>query len=343
MKKVCFLTNNINQLGGIERVISLLCEGFSRNADINLTIVSLHSNPIDHSFFPISENTFCVHANIPLDQKYDDYLIGYFRKKRFDDLVTFHAGVALVVSRIIDKIKLIQWIVTEHSYPRSYTWKRRLLNQYVYRKADRLVVLTDEIADYYRKRFMPNVTVIPNPVSFISNDLSRYSHNVLAVGRIEEVKRFDLLVEAYGSIANKYPDWKLRIVGGGSQFDKLKQQSEPYNNIELLGSRKDIKELMLDSSFLVISSQFEAFSMVALEAMECGLPIVSTQLPSIYFITKGYNAAIYVDLDNYDDFTDKIEQLMSNPSLIHKMGLEAKECAKQYHLDNILNYWNEIL
>ncbi len=343
MKKVCFLTNNINQLGGIERVISLLSEGFSRNDDINLTILSLHSNSIDHSYFSISEKTSCVHASIPLNQKYDDYLISYFSENHFDDLITFHSGVALVVSRIIDKIKPIQWIATEHSYPKSYTSKRRLLNQFVYRKADRLVVLTDEIADYYRKRFMPNVTVIPNPVSFISNDLSRYSHNILAVGRIEEVKRFDLLVEAYGSIEKKYPDWKLRIVGGGSQFEKLEQQSESFNNIELLGLRKDIKELMLDSSFLVISSQFETFPMVALEAMECGLPIVSAQLPSIYFMTNGYNAAIYVDPDDYDDFADKMEQLMSNPLLIREIGLEAKECAKQYHLDNILNYWNEIL
>ncbi len=343
MKKVCFLTNNINQLGGIERVISLLSEGFSRNDDINLTILSLHSNPIDHSYFSISEKTSCVHASIPLNQKYDDYLISYFSENHFDNLITFHSGVALVVSRIIDKIKPIQWIATEHSYPKSYTWKRRLLNQFVYRKADRLVVLTDEIADYYRKRFMPNVTVIPNPVSFISNDLSRYSHNVLAVGRIEEVKRFDLLVEAYGSIANKYPDWKLRIVGGGSQFDKLKQQSEPYNNIELLGSRKDIKELMLDSSFLVISSQFEAFSMVALEAMECGLPIVSTQLPSIHFIANNHDSVIYANQNDFNDLANKMGKLMSDSSLVHSMGSEAKKCVKQFHLDNIMRYWIEIL
>ena len=52
---------------------------------------------------------------------------------------------------------------------------------------------------------------------------------------------------------------------------------------------------------------------------------------------------IYVDQSDCDGFSEKMEQLISDPSLLHKMGLEAKECAKQYHIDNILNYWYEIL
>ena len=324
-------------------MISLLSQGFSQDDKIDLTILSLHSKPSDQSYFAISNKTTCVHANLPLDQRVDDYLIRFFHDNTFDDLVTFHSGVALVVARINKKIRPIRWIATEHNYPRSYTWKRRLLNLFVYRKADRFVVLTDEIANYYRSRFIRNVAVIPNPVSFISTESSRYPHNIIAVGRIEEIKRFDLLIKAFGTITNKYPDWKLRIAGGGTQFDRLEQDARLFNNIELLGSRKDILELMLNSSFLVITSQYESWSLVALEAMECGLPIVSTDLPSVRFMTKGYDAAIFVEHNNPGDLAEKMELLMSNPSLIRDMGSEAKKCAKQYHLDNVLHYWTSIL
>ena len=343
MKKVCFLTNNINQVGGIERLISLLSYGFLQMNEVSLTILSLYSNPSDHSYFAISNKTSCIHANLPLNQHVDDYLIRFFHNNPFDDLVTFHSGIALVVARIIRKIKPIRWIATEHNYPGAYTRKRRLLNLFVYRKTDCFVVLTDEIADYYRSRFIRNIMVIPNPVSFIVHESNSYPHNIIAVGRVEEIKRYDLLVKAFGNIEDKFPDWKLRIVGGGTQFDFLAQKAQEYKNIELLGPGKDIKELMLDSSFLVISSQFEAFPLVALEAMECGLPIISTQLPSLKFMTRGYDTVIYVDRNDCNDFSEKMERLMSNPSLVRNMGTEAKECAKQYHIDNILKYWNAIL
>ena len=343
MKELCFLTNNINQLGGIERVISLLSEGFSKINEADLTILSLYSKPGSDCYFRISEKTHCIHANLTLGQPVNDYLIRFFKENRFDDLVTFHPGIAFIVSQIVNRIKPIRWIATEHCHPASYSWKRRLLNLVAYRKADCMVVLTDEIADYYKRKRIRNVIVIPNPVSFVVNEPNQYLHNVLAVGRVEEIKRFDFLVKAFGSIEKKYPNWVLRIAGGGTRFDDLKQKAEPFNNIELLGPRKDIKELMMNSSFLVITSQFEAFPLVALEAMECGLPLVSTELPSIHFITKGYNAVLFVNQNDCDDLSKKMEQLMSDSCLIKYMGAEAKKCAKQYHLDTIMKYWTAIL
>ena len=344
MKKVCFLTNNWNQLGGIERVISVLSIGFSKKENIQLTLLSLHSQAGKNSFFQLSEGTKCIHANCPLNEKPDNYLVKFFSENVFDDLVTFHAGTALIVSRIINKIKPIKWIATEHCDPLNYTWKRRLLNLYAYSKADFLVVLTDQTAEYYRKRLLRKITVIPNPVSFTCAESCHYSSKtILAVGRIEMVKRFDLLVKAFNSLTEKYPDWKLRIIGSGSQFEQLKQEADKSANIELLGSRDDIKELMLDASFLVISSQYEGFSLVAIEALECGLPIVSTPLPSIRAITQGYNTVKFAASNDWKSLAGKMEELICNPSLIQKMGIDAKACAKRYSLNNILHRWEEIL
>ena len=321
-------------------MISSLSMGFSNDDEISLTILSLNSKK-NNSYFLFAEKTICIHANCPFDKAPDDYLIHFFAENAFDDLVTFHSDIALAVTRIINRIKPIRWIATEHHDPEYYTWKRRLLNLYAYHRADCLVVLTDKAAEYYRRKLIKNILIIPNPVSFMSGELKRSSKQILAVGRMEAVKRFDLLVEAFGSIEIRYPDWNLCIVGAGSEYEKLKQQSSKYKNIRLLGQRSDVKELMLDSSFLVISSQYEGFSVVAIEALECGLPIVSTELPSIRYISKGYECCTFSKQNNCNSLAAKIEQLIGNPALIQSMSLEAKKCAQQYHPDNIVSKWKE--
>ena len=337
------LTNNINQLGGIERVISLLCQGFKEDDSIDLTILSLYSKPGTPGFFKLPNKVKCVHAGFSVNARPIRFLIDFLKKNNTDVLITFHPDIALMVAGIKPFFRSINWIATEHSQPSQYTWKRSLLNLLAFRKADRFVVLTEDAKDFYLKRHIQNTMVIPNPVSFTCDRLSNYSTNILAVGRIETIKRFDLLIKAFGSIEKKYPDWKLRIAGSGTQFDELMKEAKQYDNVELLGSRRDVKDLMLKSSFLVISSQSESFCLSAIEALECGLPIVSTELTSIRSITTGYNVAVFAYQNDWKDLADKIEGLINNPSLVRKMGVEAKECAKQYHIENIMRYWMKII
>ena len=165
----------------------------------------------------------------------------------------------------------------------------------------------------------------------------------MAVGRVEEVKNYDLLVKAFGSIEDKYPDWTLRIAGDGSCFDKIKKEANNFAHIELLGRRKEVKDLMLDSSFLVISSRYEAFPLVAIEALECGLPLVSTQLPSIHSMTDGFHAVLYANQNDVQDLADKMEKMITDEELVRNMGNEAKKCAEQYHIDNIFTQWKAII
>ncbi len=202
-------------MGGIERVISVLSSGLV-NANIKVTLLSMYSKTIGNSFFSLANEVECVHAGLSLGDNTTDYLVRFFDENTFDDLVTFHAGTAMILASIIKKIQPIRWIATEHCDPNSYTWKRQLLNLYAYKKADALIVLTDYSAEYYRKRSIKQTIVIPNPVSFTCNNACHYSKTVLAVGRVEEIKRFDMLVKAFGSLEEKYPDWKLRIIGTGT-------------------------------------------------------------------------------------------------------------------------------
>ena len=329
-------------MGGIEKIISLFSYECENEEELSLTVLSLYSKPGGKVYFELSDDTECKHAGCSLGSKVDRFLIDYFRNNAYDVLITFHPDIALTIALIKNKINPIRWIATEHSYPMMYTWKRRLLNIFAYSRAEKLVVLTDQVAKYYRKR-MVKTLVIPNPVSFICDGTSSYPKRILAVGRVEEVKNYDLLVKAFGSIEDKYPDWTLRIVGDGSCFDKIKKEADNFAHIELLGRRKEVKDLMLDSSFLVISSRYEAFPLVAIEALECGLPLVSTQLPSIHSMTDGFHAVLYANQNDMQDLADKMEKMITDEELVRNMGNEAKKCAEQYHIDNIFTQWKAII
>ena len=342
LKRVCFLTNNICQMGGIERVISLLSYGFENEKELSLTVLSLHSQPGDKVYFELSDETECIHAGCSLEAKADGFLIDFFCSSSYDVLITFHPGIALTIARIKHKINPIRWIATEHSNPMQYTWKRRLINILAYGRAEKLVALTAQIAEFYRKRLV-KTTVIPNPVSFICDGTSSYPKRILAVGRIEEVKNYDLLIKAFGSIEEKHPEWILRIVGDGSYFDRIKQEAGKYAHIEMLGQRKEVRDLMMDSSFLVISSHYEGFPLVAIEALECGLPIVSTQLPAIHSMTDGFQAVLYAEQNDWQDLAGKMEKMICDEELVRNMGNEAKRCAEQYHIENIMPLWKELI
>jgi glycosyltransferase involved in cell wall biosynthesis len=106
---------------------------------------------------------------------------------------------------------------------------------------------------------------------------------VVAAGRLEASKGFDLLIDAWSKVAPEHPDWRLRIFGEGVLHGKLDKQVNRLGlagKVELMGFTTQLQKEMVDSSLFVLSSRAEGYPMVLLEAMGCGLPLVSTDCPA---------------------------------------------------------------
>jgi glycosyltransferase involved in cell wall biosynthesis len=155
-----------------------------------------------------------------------------------------------------------------------------------YRRLDVLTTVTEADATAYRRKMrLPGVRVealansVPDPVLPAADGTAKV---VVAAGRLVPVKRYDLLIEAFAVVAAERPDWQLRIYGKGEEHDRLQRLVAELglsNNVFLMGAAAPMEAEWVKGSIGAAASNFEPFGMTIVEAMRCGLPVVSTDCP----------------------------------------------------------------
>ncbi|MFJ3229104.1 glycosyltransferase family 4 protein [Streptomyces sp. NPDC086783] len=155
-----------------------------------------------------------------------------------------------------------------------------------YPRLDALTTTTEADARAYRSRMrLPGVRVeaVPNPVPAPGVEpADGFGKWVVAAGRLVPVKRYDLLISAFDRVRAQRPDWRLRIYGGGRQKDRLRALIDElglYNHVFLMGPAHPIEPEWAKGSIAAVTSSLESFGMTIVEAMRCGLPVVSTDCP----------------------------------------------------------------
>lgn len=230
--------------------------------------------------------------------------------------------------------KMIAWISNVY----DFHWK---IWQY-----DKIVLLTHDDKELY----WPNdhrLEVIPNPVTFSVDKTSALNaKKVMAAGRLERPKNFASLIRAFRYVVEKHPDWTLDIYGEGSQKAMLQQQIEQAGlagNIFLRGYSSEVREKMMNASIFVLSSLFEGFALVVVEAMACGLPVVSYTCPCgpKDIITDGKDGFL-VPVNDEKALADNICKLIEDEALRKRMGEAAKAKSEKYNITEIMQMWTDL-
>ncbi|MFE1950702.1 glycosyltransferase family 4 protein [Streptomyces sp. NPDC059524] len=207
-----------------------------------------------------------------------------------------------------------------------------------YRFLDAVVTTTEADAAVYRARMpLPGVRIlaVPNivpPADVPPSDGS--SRIIAAAGRLAPGKRYDLLLEAFAAVAAKEPDWELRIYGGGPQEARLRDLVGGLGltgRARLMGAVSPIEPEFARASIVVSASDAESFGMTLVEAMRCGVPVVSTDAPlgPAEIITDGVDGRL-VPLGDTRALAEAIVALIEDAPARRAMGTAALASAHRF-------------
>ncbi|MFI2367136.1 glycosyltransferase family 4 protein [Streptomyces sp. NPDC018833] len=148
---------------------------------------------------------------------------------------------------------------------------------------DAFVTVSEGDAKVWREKMpLPTTRVlsIPNSVPEPSVPPSDGTgRTVVAAGRLAAEKQYHVLVDAFAEVVRQRPDWSLRIYGSGDQRDRLRARIDElglYNEIHLMGPHSPIEPEWAKGVIAASTSRHESFGMTLVEAMRCGVPMVST-------------------------------------------------------------------
>ncbi|MRT93458.1 glycosyltransferase family 4 protein [Ancylomarina sp. 16SWW S1-10-2] len=222
---------------------------------------------------------------------------------------------------------------------------RDYLNHWIESKFDGLVALNKDEAKFF---FSNNVFVIPNGLSFYSKDEQLKEKIVIAAGRIAPVKGFEMLIKSWRDIGLKFPDWKLHIYGDGElEYIKfLTSLIEQYNLvhfIELRGATNNLEAKMKEASLYVMSSHTECFPMVLLEAMSCGLPVVSFDCPCgpRNIVTEGEDGLLVKNGD-VNVLSEAVSVLIKDEEYRCGMSKSARQNILRFEGSIIMKEWEKL-
>lgn len=373
--KIVYYLPSLQAPGGLERIITFKANYFAEQIGYEVTIVtSEQMNTPPH--FPLSNKVKHIDLNVPFDVPYNQlrltkllkYPFRYYKfKKKFTTLLkklqpditisTLRRELRFINNIKDGSIKIGEFHITRYSYGVEASQNSNRIPKFLKNKwnssfikqlsrLSQLIILTHEGAKDWPE--LNNITVIPNPIStpIIEKKADHSNQQVIAAGRYATQKGFDMLISAWKIVTNRYPTWELRIYGEGDLRNKLQNQIDSLglsNNCFLEHTVSNIAEKYCESSIYVMSSRWEGFGLVLIEAMTYGLPCVSFDCkcgPSD--IIKNEENGILVENGNIEMLAEKICYLIENEDIRIKMGQKARESAKRYLPEQIMPQWETL-
>lgn len=375
-KKIVYCIPGLHYPGGMERSLTLKANYLASKDNEYEVYIILTEGRDTPPYYELNPH---IHL-IQLDVNFDDLftvstlrkITGYFQKQRIfrrrltTCLRTIHPDITISLLRreinFFNKINDGSIKIGEIHFSRAHYrnfntnklpvfiqkiltqyWMNQLINEL--KKLKQFVVLTE--GDKQKWPEINQISVIPNPLPFYPEKTSQCNnHKVIAVGRYMPEKGFDLLIAAWKSVIQKHPDWTLSIYGDGKLRRQLQTQIhslELTNNCILEGSVPNIIDKYCESSIFVLSSRYEGFGMVLVEAMACGVAPIAFDCPfGPRDIIQNGKDGFLVEKENIEQLATKINYLIEHEEIRKKMGQTARNNVRRFEIEKIGKQWEQL-
>lgn len=369
--KIVYCTPGLYMAGGMERVLTLKANYFADIFGYDVTII-LTEGMGQPYFYPLSDRIKVVNLNIGFEELWNQPILKkifiYLKKQRqykkllkaalmqirpditismlrreINFLNSIHDGSKKVGEIHINRAHFRTFEEGDSNFFKSLLssyWKYTLVRHL--KQLDSFVALTPKDQDAWTE--LHHVVAIPNPVSFPSVKISQQTEKrVIAVGRYCYEKGYDHLLKIWAEVQAFCPEWRLDVYGDGdrSAFEQMLDDCQiDRSRCSLNGRVSDVQSEFVRSSLAVCTSRFEGFGLAIVEAMACGLPVVSFDCPwgPRSIIADGEDG-ILVENGNLKKFVAAIVKLMKETETRGLMGQHAAANVQRFSMEAVANQW----
>jgi GalNAc-alpha-(1->4)-GalNAc-alpha-(1->3)-diNAcBac-PP-undecaprenol alpha-1,4-N-acetyl-D-galactosaminyltransferase len=355
--RITFVISSLSS-GGAERVMSIMANYWSSTCH-DVAIITFDTQKTD--FYTISPKVTRValglmrqSGNFWESLRHTFWRLTILRREIINskpDVVISFIDTMNILTLLATRGLGYPVIVSERTDPTKHSIGRfkALLRHIFYPMADAVVVQTHGVKLWAERFVKKRVCVIPNPVKPPSVTIDKFtvrasgSFKVVSIGRITYQKGFDILISAFAKCSDKHPNWSLIIIGEGEEKPNLVKMANELgisSKVNFLGRVKEPELILFYADMFVMASRLEGFPNVLLEAMACGLPVISTDCPSgpAEIIEHGLNGLL-VPPDNVSAMAEAMDQLMSNEKERNRLSAKAVEVVNKFATEKVMNLW----
>lgn len=376
---IVFCTPALYSVGGVERIVSFKASFFAEQLGYDVTIIVTEGKGRD-CYFPLSDKIKVINFELGFEElwrasfvkKVFLYLTKQRQYKRLLEAELMRIRPDFTISMLRREINFLTTIqdgskkigelhVNRANYRNFETndsnvlkrlfakfWMKSLVGKL--KRLDQLVVLTDKSKASWPE--LSNVTVIPDPIPLQiecgvrSEECGARTKRVVTIGRYAYQKGYDLLLQAWAEVEKHNLEWTLDIFGQGDQTYYRQLMTDlgiDSHRCHLNGPVEDVVKAYQDCSVFVLSSRFEGFGLVLVEAMACGLPVVSFDCPAgpDEIINDGVDGLL-VPSGNVKVLAEKLMTLMANENLRKRLGEQARQSVRRYEMASIARQWESL-
>jgi glycosyltransferase involved in cell wall biosynthesis len=379
-RNVFIVANNVEGVGGLQRVAHNLAQELSRSGHrVVLVALNHHDDGVTYVSDPLYEvvtvyetrepkplpKTSRLRSLSPMRRRYEARRL----QVRHDAVARLSTLFRSVPDGIVIcmQIHVMVWVAqadTTHlrvigqsheQYEASRGWtsaSRGVTRRYDgilrhYSDIDLFQLLTEVDARKFEQDGLNNVAVMHNPLSFYPPEAADLTaKTVITVGRYEPQKDQRALIAAFALVVEQHPDWSLELWGTGPLQDELAEQIATLGlggNVRLMGPTDDVQSALLRSSIFALSSDFEGLPVVLCEAMACGVPCVSVDCgPGIAEIIRHDEDGLIVAAGEQDALAAALLRLIEDEPLRRAMGARARENIRRFSVPEITRQWEAV-